>query len=125
MEIPDNLKYTKTHEWVNVEGNGVVSIGITYHAQEELTDIVYVDDFPDVGDAVKKEDTIAVIESVKAVADVYSPVDGNVHEINEKLEEKPEALNESPYDAWIIKIKISNPEDIDNLLSPDQYAEEI
>ncbi|MEX2684617.1 MAG: glycine cleavage system protein GcvH [Candidatus Sigynarchaeota archaeon] len=123
MNIPDTLKYTKTHEWVKIEGNTAV-MGITDHAQHELTDIVYIDDFPEIGSSVEKGKTIAVIESVKAVAEVYAAVSGELMAINADLEKSPELLNKAPYDAWIAKVKISKPEEIKDLLSADAYKKE-
>ncbi|MBN2151354.1 MAG: glycine cleavage system protein GcvH [Candidatus Lokiarchaeota archaeon] len=124
MNIPDSLKYTKTHEWARIEGD-VLVMGITDHAQHELTDIVYVDDFPDIGSRVQKGRTVAVIESVKAVAEVFAVVSGELLAINAALEDSPELLNKEPYDAWIAKIKISNLEEIEDLLSPDAYKKEL
>jgi len=123
MSIPDNLKYTKTHEWVEIED--VVTMGITDHAQHELTDIVYIDDYPDIGSEIAKGQVIAVIESVKAVADVYAPVSGILKEVNGDLENAPESLNSAPYDAWIAKIEPSNQEEFEELLSPEAYQEEL
>jgi glycine cleavage system H protein len=120
MNVPDALKYTKTHEWVKVNGN-IATMGITDHAQHELTDIVYVDDFPDIGSKVEKGKTISIIESVKAVADVYAAVSGELVEVNSDLENSPELLNKAPYDAWIAKIKMSKPDEIKSLLTADAY----
>ncbi len=100
-------------------------LGITDHAQHELTDIVYVDDFPDIGSHVEKGKTIAVIESVKAVAEVYAAVSGELLAINADLEKSPELLNEAPYDAWIAKVKLTMPEEIKGLLSADAYKKEL
>jgi glycine cleavage system H protein len=124
MNVPNALKYTKTHEWVKIEGNTAV-MGITDHAQHELTDIVYVDDFPDIGSRVEKGKTISIIESVKAVADVYAAVSGELVEVNSDLEDSPEQLNKAPYDAWLAKIKISKPEEIKSLLSADAYKKSL
>nr|MDO8116605.1 glycine cleavage system protein GcvH [Candidatus Sigynarchaeota archaeon] len=121
MSVPDDLLYTKTHEWAKVGTNGTFLMGITDHAQHELTDIVYVDDFPELGDDVKAGAVVSVIESVKAVADVFSPLSGKVLEINQELENKPESLNKAPYDSWILKIKMSDEKELDQLLKPDQY----
>lgn len=123
MSVPDNLKYTKTHEWVRIED--VIVMGITDHAQHELTDIVYIDDYPEIDSEITKGQVIAVIESVKAVADVYAPVSGILKEVNGDLENAPESLNSAPYDAWIAKIEPSNPEEFDELLSPEAYQEEL
>ncbi len=117
--IPDDLKYTKTHEWVKVEGN-VARIGITYHAQEQLNDIVYVE-LPEVGTEVSKGDSLAVVESVKAASDVYSPVSGKVVAVNEEVVDSPELLNEDPYENWLVEIEMSNPDELNELLSPEEY----
>ena len=117
---PDNFQYTKEHEWISVEGD-VGSIGITNHAQHELGDIVYVD-LPKVGATVAKGGTIGSVESVKAVSDIYSPVSGDVLEINQTLVDKPERLNEDPHgDAWLIKVRLSAPDEIKTLLSAEEY----
>ena len=117
---PDNFRYTKEHEWISVEGD-VGSIGITDHAQNELGDIVYVD-LPKVGATVAKGGTIGSVESVKAVSDIYSPVSGDVLEINQTLVDKPERLNEDPHgDAWLIKVRLSAPDEITGLLSAEEY----
>jgi len=117
---PTNFHYTKEHEWVRVEGDiGVV--GITDHAQQELGDIVYVE-LPKVGAAVEQGKTMASVESVKAVSDVYAPVSGEVVEVNGLLATSPEKLNEDPHgDAWLVKIKLSVPGEIKQLLSADDY----
>ncbi len=117
---PTNFHYTKEHEWVRVEGDiGVV--GITDHAQQELGDIVYVD-LPKVGNTVEKGKTMASVESVKAVSDVYAPVSGEVVGVNGLLATSPEKLNEDPHgDAWLVKIKLSAPNEIKELLSAEDY----
>lgn len=117
---PDHFRYTKEHEWVSVEGE-VGTIGITDHAQEELGDIVYVD-LPKVGAAVSQGGTIGSVESVKAVSDIYSPVSGDIVEINQALADKPERLNEDPHgEAWLVKIRLTSPDEIKSLLSADDY----
>jgi len=117
---PENLNYTKEHEWVRVEGDTGV-IGITDHAQKELGDIVYVD-LPKVGASAERGKTLGSVESVKAVSDVYAPVSGEVLEVNELLATAPEKLNEDPQGAaWLVKIKLSNPEEIKQLLSAADY----
>lgn len=122
MEFPEDLKYSKQHEWVLVEGN-VATIGITDFAQDQLGDIVFVE-LPAVGDKVSKEDAFGVVESVKAVSDVYAPLTGKVLEINDDLPDNPEILNEDPYgDGWIIKIEMSDPDEIEDLLSSEEYEE--
>jgi glycine cleavage system H protein len=117
---PTNFHYTKEHEWVRVEGDiGVV--GITDHAQQELGDIVYVD-LPKVGATMEQGKTLGSIESVKAVSDVYAPVSGEVVEVNGLLSTSPEKLNEDPHgDAWLVKIKLSAPDEIKQLLSAEDY----
>ena len=118
--IPDNLKYTKSHEWIKDEGDGIVSIGISDHAQELLGDLVFVE-LPEVGANLSAGSECAVVESVKAASDVYSPLDGEVVEVNEDLADTPEKINEAPYDAWIFKLKLSDPSQLDSLLDPDAY----
>ena len=117
---PTNLRYTKEHEWVRVDaGTGVV--GITDHAQSELGDIVYVD-LPKVGALVEQGKTLGSVESVKAVSDIYAPVSGEVTEVNETLAATPEKLNEDPHGAaWLVKIKLSAPDEVNRLLSAEDY----
>jgi glycine cleavage system H protein len=118
MELREELKYSKSHEWVKEEGDLVV-IGLTDFAQSELGDLVFVN-LPEVGDEVQAGEAFADVESVKAVSDVYSPVSGKVSEINEELLDAPEKINETPYDAWLVQVKdISEKEE---LLSADAYA---
>lgn len=120
MNIPDNLKYTKEHEWIRVEGE-FVYLGITDYAQSELSDIVYVE-LPQEGKEIKKGDVITTLEAVKTVADVYSPVSGEVVEVNKKLEDEPSLVNQDPYEeGWIVKIKISNPDELKGLMSAEEY----
>jgi glycine cleavage system H protein len=122
MNVPENLKYTKDHEWVKVEG-GVATMGITDFAQQQLTDIVFVE-LPAVGAKAVAGKAIATVESVKAVSDVFSPLNGEVVEVNESLPDAPELLNKSPYDdAWLAKIKMDNPADAEVLLSSAAYKE--
>jgi glycine cleavage system H protein len=122
MEFPEDLKYSREHEWVLVEG-AVVTIGITDYAQEQLGDIVFVE-LPAVGDKVSKEDAFGVVESVKAVSDVYAPVSGKVVEVNDDLPENPEMLNEDPYsDGWMIKVEMSDPDELGDLMSAVEYEE--
>jgi glycine cleavage system H protein len=117
---PENYRYTKEHEWVRLEGE-VATIGITFHAQKELGDIVYVD-LPKPGTLVQQGKTIGSVESVKAVSDVYSPLTGEVTEVNEALAITPEKLNEDPHgEAWLVKIKVSAPSEIEALLSAADY----
>src|SRR5258708_7216973 len=117
---PENLHYTKEHEWVRVEGP-IGVIGITMHAQKELGDIVYVD-LPKVGSIAEKGKSFGSVESVKAVSDIYAPVSGEVVEVNEELATAPEKLNEDPHGAaWLVKIKLSSPDEIKQLLSAEDY----
>jgi glycine cleavage system H protein len=123
---PESFRYTKEHEWVHAEGD-IGTIGITDHAQAELGDIVYVDyklgrDALKVGDQVKQGESFGSVESVKAVSDIYSPVSGEVTDINHSLAETPERLNQEPHGAaWLIKIKLSDPAELQNLLSVSDY----
>src|ERR1700693_4830510 len=117
---PENFRYTKEHEWVLVEGDAG-TVGITFHAQKELGDIVYVD-LPKVGATAEKGKTIGSVESVKAGSDIYSPVSGEVVAVNDLLTTSPEKLNEDPYGvAWLVKIKLSAPEDTKELMSAADY----
>ncbi len=117
---PENLRYTKEHEWVRVEGDTGI-IGITFHAQKELGDIVYVD-LPKAGAVVQQGKTIGSVESVKAVSDIYTPVSGEVIEVNGLLAESPETLNKDPYGAgWLVKIKLSEPNEAAKLLTAAEY----
>jgi glycine cleavage system H protein len=117
---PENFRYTKEHEYVNVEGD-IGTIGITDHAQKELGDIVYVD-LPKVGVTAEKGKTIGSVESVKAVSDIYSPVSGEVVAVNDLLTTSPEKLNEDPHGiAWLIKIKLSSPDEVKDLMSASEY----
>lgn len=120
--VPENLKYTKDHEWLLQEG-GTSVVGITDHAQKTLGDVVYVE-LPNVGQSVEAGGSFGTVESVKAVSELFAPVSGKVVEVNSELEASPELLNEEPYgDGWIIKIQPSNPKEIDSLLSPAAYAD--
>ena len=122
-EIPGDLKFLKSHEWARAEGNGRVTVGISDHAQGLLGDLVYVE-LPGVGDTVQAGDAAAVVESVKAASDVYSPVSGTVVEVNEALTDKPETINEDAYgDGWLFVVELSEPEQLNDLLGPDDYAE--
>jgi glycine cleavage system H protein len=120
MEFPPHLKYTKEHEWARIEGNRVV-VGITDFAQEELGDVVFVE-LPEVGTSVEVAGTFGVVESVKAVSDLYAPVSGTIVEVNLVLEDRPELVNQSPYgEGWMIVIEMSNTETIQQLLSAEEY----
>ncbi|MDM8546139.1 glycine cleavage system protein GcvH [Candidatus Venteria ishoeyi] len=121
--VPESLKYMKSHEWLRDEGDGTVTIGITEHAQELLGDLVYVD-LPDNGDELEAGGECAVLESVKAASDVYSPVNGTITAVNETLVDAPETINESPYEAgWICRIQLSNTGQLDGLLDAAGYLQ--
>jgi glycine cleavage system H protein len=120
MSVPKDLKYTKDHEWMRV-ANGVATVGITAYAGEQLGDVVFVE-LPKVGTKVKTGATFGTVESVKAVSDLFSPVAGEVVEVNEALTKSPETVNSDPYGAaWMVKIKLSSPDEVSALLSPDDY----
>jgi glycine cleavage system H protein len=119
MAYPANLRYTREHEWIAVEGN-IGTIGITDYAQNSLGDIVYVD-APKVGDSVTANQTFGSVESVKAVSDLYSPVSGTVTAVNEALKTEPDKINAAPHDTWIIKVQLSNPGEVDSLLDAAAY----
>ncbi|MCD9086276.1 glycine cleavage system protein GcvH [Stenotrophomonas sp. SY1] len=122
-EIPGDLKFLKSHEWARAEGNGRVTVGISDHAQGLLGDLVYVE-LPGVGDTVQAGNAAAVVESVKAASDVYSPVSGTVVEVNEALTDKPETINEDAYgDGWLFVVELAEPEQLNDLLGPDDYAQ--
>jgi glycine cleavage system H protein len=124
MEAPPGLKYSKEHEWVAAE-EAVATIGITDHAQEQLGEIVYIE-LPAIGEKVSKDDPFGVVESVKAVSDIYAPVSGTVLEVNEDLAESPEVVNEDPYgDGWLIKVRVSDPADLDDLMDNEEYEQMI
>jgi glycine cleavage system H protein len=124
MSYPETYKYTKEHEWVHV-ADGEGTIGITDHAQHELGDIVFVD-LPKIGSTVTKGQTFGSVESVKAVSDIYSPISGEVAAINELLGKSPEKLNEDPHgDAWLIKVKLAAPDEINELMSAPDYQKYI
>ncbi|MDY6890022.1 MAG: glycine cleavage system protein GcvH [Pseudomonadota bacterium] len=120
--IPSELKYVASHEWVRDEGDGTVTVGITDHAQDLLGDVVFVE-LPDVGDEVAAGDDAGVVESVKAASDLYAPLSGEVVEINDALEDAPELVNSDPYgDGWFLKLKLADPTELDDLLDADAYA---
>ena len=122
-EIPGDLKFHKSHEWVRVEGNGRATIGISDHAQGLLGDLVYVE-LPSVGDQVEAGNACAVGESVKAASDVYAPISGKVVEVNAALADKPETINEDAYgDGWMFVLEIEDADQLNELLGPDDYAE--
>jgi len=120
-EIPDNLSYTKEHEWISLQDDGKVKVGITDHAQDALSDVVFVE-LPEIGSDFSKGDPMAVAESVKAASDIYAPVSGKVVSVNTKLEESPELINESPYDfGWMVTIEPSG--ELEDLLDSESYRE--
>jgi glycine cleavage system H protein len=122
MEFPEDLKYSKEHEWVLVEDN-VATVGISDYAQDQLGDIVFVE-LPAIGDKVSKEDAFGVVESVKAVSDIYAPLSGKVLEVNDDLPDNPEMVNEDPYgDGWMIKIEMNDPEELQDLMTAAEYEE--
>jgi glycine cleavage system H protein len=121
MNVPEGVKYTREHEWIKVEGEKG-QVGITDYAQDQLGDVVFVE-LPKKGRALRQMEPFGVVESVKAVSDLYCPVSGEVVEVNSELERKPELVNADPYGAgWMIQIKITNAKELDNLLSPPEYA---
>lgn len=122
-QTPSELKYASSHEWARLEEDGTVTIGITDHAQEALGDVVFVE-LPEVGDRLAVGDEAGVVESVKAASDIYAPVSGEVIAINEALEDEPETVNADPYnDGWFYRIQPDDTEELENLLSAEDYAE--
>ena len=120
MDLPDNIKYTEDHEWVDINDD-IATVGITDFAQSELGDIIFVE-FPDEGMTVEQKESIGTLEAVKTVADIFSPLSGEILELNEDLESNPELINEDPYKGgWILKMKVSNLEEIETLLSNADY----
>ncbi len=118
---PENRKYTKDHEWIEITG-GQGRIGITDYAQKQLGDIVYLD-LPEVGKRVKQGEVLGTVESVKAVSEIFSPVSGEVIGVNKELADKPEQVNSAPHESWMVKVKLSNPGEVNGLLDATQYAE--
>jgi glycine cleavage system H protein len=122
-EIPNNLLYTDSHEWVLDNGDGTVTVGITDHAQEALGDVVFVE-LPEAGRELDAGDEFGVIESVKAASDLYSPLAGEIVEVNEALEDSPETVNDSPYgEGWILKLQLADQRDLESLMSAEAYSE--
>jgi glycine cleavage system H protein len=120
MASPRDLKFTKSHEWVRIDGD-IATFGLTDHAQSELGDITYLE-LPEVGDSTTQAEPFGVVESVKAASDIYAPLDGEVIEVNASAVDAPDVVNKSPYeDAWLIKVKISDPSQADVLMDPDAY----
>ena len=123
-EVRDDLKYTDTHEWLKLKGDTAI-IGITDHAQTELTDIVFVE-LPEVGKEIKKGEELCVVESVKSVSEIYSPVSGKIVNVNEKLEDAPETVNEKPYDdGWLVELELKNKSEIDVLIDAESYKKSL
>lgn len=122
MNFPENLKYTKDHEWVSIDGD-IATVGVTDFAQGELGDIVFVE-IETEGESLDQNEVFGTIEAVKTVSDLFMPVSGEITEINEGLEDAPESVNESPYDnGWMVKIKLSNPSEVDSLMDAAAYKE--
>ncbi len=122
MKIPENLKYTKDHEWVLVEDD-TATVGITDYAQDELGDIVYLE-MPDVGEHFSQGDAIGTIEAVKTVADIYTPVSGEIVQVNEALQDAAEMVNKDPYgEGWMVKVQMTDSAELEKLLTPDKYKE--
>lgn len=125
MNVPDHLKYTESHEWINADNGEIVTIGITDYAQLEMTELVYVE-LPEIGRSVGAGEDVAVVESVKSASDIYAPVAGEIVEVNEELADNPSLVNESPFDnGWLFKLKVADTADIDALLAPNAYKEKI
>jgi len=124
MEFPENLRYTKTHEWVRVEENGTIVVGLTDYAQEQLGELVYVE-LPEPSDeTVARDEPFAVVESVKAASDVYAPVSGRVTEVNDELSNSPEVINQDPYgDGWMLRMEVDSDDEIEELMSAAEYEE--
>lgn len=124
-ELPKELRYLETHEWVRNEGDGTATVGITDHAQEALGDVVFVE-LPEVGQELNAGEEAGVVESVKAASDIFAPVSGEVIAINEELEDAPETINQSPYgDGWFYRIRMSDPTELDGLMDADAYREAV
>ena len=122
MDIKENLKYTKDHEWIKLDGN-IATVGITDFAQSELGDIVYVE-VDTLDEKLNKDDVFGTVEAVKTVSDLFLPMSGKIIEFNENLSDSPESINDSPYDeGWIIKVEVSNPDEMSELLDNNQYKE--
>lgn len=123
--MDNTLKFADSHEWVRDNGDGTVTIGISEHAQEMLGDVVFVD-LPDVEDEIEAGESFSLVESVKAASDIYAPISGEIVEINEELEDSPELINEEPYEGgWIVKVKMSDASELDNLKDAEEYLNSI
>lgn len=124
MNIPENLKYTKDHEWIKVDGD-TATVGVTDFAQQQLGDVVFVE-IETEGDSLNKGDVFGTIEAVKTVSDMYMPVSGEIIEVNPKLEDAPETVNEDPYgEGWMIKVKLENADEVEELMSAEDYKKEV
>jgi glycine cleavage system H protein len=123
-QVPSDLRYAKSHEWVRV-ANGIATVGITDHAQHELTDVVFVE-LPSVGRVVKASEACAVVESVKTASDIYAPVSGEIVAVNKAVSDNPALVNTAPFgDGWFFQVKLANPGDVEQLLAPDAYRAQI
>ena len=123
-QVPSDLRYAKSHEWVRV-ANGIATVGITDHAQHELTDVVFVE-LPSVSRVVKASEACAVVESVKTASDIYAPVSGEIVAVNKAVSDNPALVNTAPFgDGWFFQVKLGNPGDVDQLLAPDAYRAQI
>lgn len=124
-DIPTDLRYMSSHEWIRVESDGTAYVGISDHAQHAMGDLVYVE-LPEVGDTINAGDEVGVVESVKAASDIFSPVTGEIIAINEALNDNPEQVNSDPYgDGWLYRIKLADPEELEDLMSAEEYAEQL
>lgn len=124
FQVPSDLRYAKSHEWIRV-ANGIATVGITDHAQHELTDVVFVE-LPAVGRMVKASEACAVVESVKTASDIYAPVSGEIVAVNKAVSDNPALVNTAPFaDGWFLEVKLSNPRELDQLLTPDAYRVQI
>ena len=124
-DIPGNLRYAKTHEWIRLEGDGTATVGITDHAQDAMGDLVYVQ-LPEVGEQKVAGDEAGVVESVKAASDIYSPVDGEIIEVNALLEDAPETVNTDPYDqGWLFKLRLNDEKQVEAMMTADQYQAQL
>ena len=124
MSVNQTLKYAASHEWINIEADGSITVGISDHAQAALGDIVFLE-LPEAGREVSREEAVAVVESVKAASDIYAPVSGTIIARNDAIADTPEAINDKPYDSWLFKIKPSNLADVEGLLTAEAYAASI
>lgn len=124
-DIPTDLRYMSSHEWIRVESDGTAYVGISDHAQGAMGDLVYVE-MPEIGDTINAGDEVGVVESVKAASDIYSPVTGEIIAINEALNDNPEQVNSDPYgDGWLYRIKLADPEELEDLMSAEEYTEQL